>query len=186
MGCRKLRSSLLHHLCLHVRRMVPTAAELSTMLFAWPNELPIDQWRCSARQHQGKRRYLPWTKGPHSEFLQRILPSRNCESEIRMRLNILNVIILWDRVFERYCIYYPSGAYVTAETFDNALNYIKHFPQLREVPVNSKPGQRILKAIGGQTHPTACGARFSDTPQTSLQRQRLPSPAKRWCHGQPG
>ncbi len=63
----------------------------------------------------------------------------------------MNVIILIDVIFDQYRIYYESGAYETAQTFENAINYIKHFPQLREVPVNSKPGQRILRRIGSQT-----------------------------------
>ncbi len=60
-------------------------------------------------------------------------------------------ILLYDRCFERYRIYYESGDYVVVSTFFHAMNFIKHFPQLREVPVNSKPGQRILRRIGSQT-----------------------------------
>ncbi len=60
-------------------------------------------------------------------------------------------IILDNRVFETHCIYYEDGTHVTAHDFQDALDFIKHFPQLREVPVNSKPGQRILRRIGSQT-----------------------------------
>lgn len=63
----------------------------------------------------------------------------------------MTCILLYDRCFENYRIYLDPATYVIHNTFEDALLYIKRFPQLREVPVNSKPGQRILRGIGSQT-----------------------------------
>ncbi len=63
----------------------------------------------------------------------------------------MTCILLYDRVFERYCLYFADGTRVDFPSFNNATFYLLSFPQLREVPVNSKPGQRILRRIGSQT-----------------------------------
>jgi hypothetical protein len=60
----------------------------------------------------------------------------------------MNVIILYDRVFECHRIYLSGSAFVKLDTLQDSLNYIKHFPQLREVPINSRAGREILKRIG--------------------------------------
>jgi hypothetical protein len=65
------------------------------------------------------------------------------------------VIILYDRVFEQYRVYYRSGAHVNLKTFEEAQSFIQSQVDLREVYVNSKPGRKILKGIGN-AHGDGC------------------------------
>jgi hypothetical protein len=58
------------------------------------------------------------------------------------------VIILYNRVFERYEIWDHRGAKVTARTFEQATQLVKDSVCLQEVYVNSRIGRSILARIG--------------------------------------
>lgn len=59
------------------------------------------------------------------------------------------VIILWNRVFERYDMYSIIGSICHSEGLETLTNHIEvNSHCLKEVPINSHIGRQILAKIG--------------------------------------